>query len=103
MDTPVFNSRSARYKTPYGAVPCGTEITLTLRPAASLGFSACYLVLCHEFAQSRRMVELSPVPSDTPGCLCFTGSYTAPQEPELTWYSFRFLRPNGQEIGRAHV
>ena len=45
MDIPVFDSRSELYKTPYGAVPCGTRIDLTLRPLKAEGFTACTLVI----------------------------------------------------------
>ena len=28
----VFDSRDPRYKSPFGAVPCGTAVTLTVTP-----------------------------------------------------------------------
>ena len=49
MDIPVFNSRDTAYKTPYGAVPCGTRVTLTLRPLASEEFTSCGVVLYGDF------------------------------------------------------
>ena len=97
MDIPVFDSRSASCKTPYGAVPCGTKIDLTLRPPAAEGFLACTLVLYQEFANRRIELPLHPAGFEGDRAL-FTGSYTAPGEPELIWYSFRFTRPDGQEV-----
>ena len=60
MDIPVFDSRSELYKTPYGAVPCGTRIDLTLRPLKAEGFTACTLVIYQEFAGRRLELPLSP-------------------------------------------
>ena len=34
MDRLIFDSRNSQYKTPFGAVPCGRPITLTLFPPA---------------------------------------------------------------------
>ena len=38
-DLPIFNSRDARFKSPYGAVPAGTPVTLTLRPYHGDGYT----------------------------------------------------------------
>ena len=97
MDIPVFDSRSELYKTPYGAVPCGTRIDLTLRPLKAEGFTACTLVIYQEFAGRRLELPLSPAGEWEDRSL-FTVSYTAPEEPELIWYSFRFTRSDGQQI-----
>ena len=45
---PIFDSRDPRYKTPYGAVPSGTAVTLTLRPPRGLGFSWARLTARYE-------------------------------------------------------
>jgi len=58
MHLPVFDSRDSRCKTPYGAVPCGTEVTLTLYPPAEERFSSCILVFCGEFANTRQEIPL---------------------------------------------
>ena len=97
MSIPVFDSRDPQYKVPFGAVPCGTEVQLTLRPQAQDGFTACELILCGEFAQSLDEVPLSPA-EEAEGLSLFRGSYTVPQEPELIWYTFRFTRKNGEVV-----
>ena len=43
-DPQTFDSRDSRYKRPYGAVPSGTRVALTLRPPRAGGFSAATLI-----------------------------------------------------------
>ena len=40
---PIYDSRDARYKTPYGAVASGTVVRFTLRPPRTMGFSRARL------------------------------------------------------------
>ena len=40
---PIYDSRDARYKTPYGAVAAGTVVQFTLRPPRAAGFSRASL------------------------------------------------------------
>ena len=80
--TTIFDSRDPRYKTPYGAVPCGRRITLTLRPDLTEDFTACSLLLFEEFAEAYWEVALSPA-GEEEGRKLFTGSYDTPDQPEL--------------------
>ena len=48
---PTYDSRDPRYKTPYGAVASGSQVTLTLRPPRREGF--CHASLSARF-ESRR-------------------------------------------------
>ena len=89
----VFDPRDSRYKTPFGAVTCGTEVRFTLRPLAKEQFVACTALIWNEFAFHSQEVELSH-----PGPGLFTGTFTAPAQPELVWYGFRFTRADGQQI-----
>ena len=89
----VFDPRDSRYKTPFGAVTCGTEVRFTLRPLAKEQFVACTALIWNEFAFHSQEVELS-----YPGPGLFTGTFTAPNQPELVWYGFRFTRADGQQI-----
>ena len=84
MHFPVFDSRDAACKTPYGAVPCGTRVTLTLYPECSEGFDAGAVVLYGEFGDHRQEVELTPAGVKGEHAL-FTCSFTAPEKPELIW------------------
>ena len=89
----VFDPRDTRYKTPFGAVECGTEVRFTLRPLAREGFVACTLLAWQEFGFYSQEIELS-----SPGEGLFTGTFTAPADPDLVWYGFRFTRADGQRI-----
>ena len=141
MERPIFDSRSPLYKTPFGAVPCGRHITLTLYPPVEENFTGGALILNLEFAGEIREIPLVPAPGssaspeapvsetapadrtgsnvDTVGHqggaaapegegtvpaeensaasvpAVFTVAYTAPAEPELIWYCFRFTRRDG--------
>ena len=97
MDIPVFDSRDLRYKSPFGAVPCGTMVTATVRPLLSEGFDHVTMVVYGEFAASRREVVLTHAGTEGDRCL-FTGAYMAPEEPELIWYCFRLVRRDGQVV-----
>ena len=90
----VFDSRDPRYKSPFGAVPCGTAVTLTVTPEED--FSACAAVTFGEFAGCRGETPLLPCPGG------FSGVFTAPDAPELVWYTFRFTRRDGSRafLGR---
>ncbi len=83
----VFDSRDTRYKSPFGAVSCGTPVTFTVTPET--GFSRCTLLTFGEFAGLRSETPLLPC-SDG-----FSGRFTAPNDPDLVWYSFCFTRPDG--------
>ena len=141
MERSIFDSRSPLYKTPFGAVPCGRHITLTLYPPVEENFTGGALILNLEFAGEIREIPLVPAPDpsaspevpvsetaaadrtgsnvDTVGHqggaaapegestapaeessaasvpAVFTVAYTAPAEPELIWYCFRFTRRDG--------
>lgn len=97
MDVPVFDSRDLRYKAPYGAVPCGTEIRLTLRPPLAEGLVDCTLLVLEEFSDLRLEIPLLPAGSED-GCALFAGSYVVPREPDLLWFSFRFRGGDGRTL-----
>ena len=89
----VFDSRDTRYKSPFGAVACGTSVSFTLRPLVQEQFRTCTLLIWHEFAFRAEEVDLP--------CLgegLFSGTFSAPDAPELIWYGFRFTRANGDKI-----
>lgn len=83
----IFNSRDTKYKSPFGAVSCGTAVSFTVTPGPD--YCACSLVTYGEFADLRAETPLSPCPEG------FTGTFTAPDTPELVWYTFRFTRTDG--------
>lgn len=85
--TAIFDSRDTRYKNPFGAVPCGTEISFTLFPGADV--TACTMLLFHEFAYMDQELPLSR------DGLSFSAVITAPLQPELIWYGFRLTYQDG--------
>ena len=90
----VFDPRCELCKTPFGAVVCGQEVTFSCRPLSSEGFTHCALVLHREFAGQSQELELSPA-GFLGDRVCFSTAFTAPEEPELIWYHFRFWRDDG--------
>lgn len=86
---PVFDPRDAACKSPFGAVSCGAEVSFTLRDG---DYYACELLVHREFAG---VDEVCPLPPAEGG---FSGIYTAPQEPDLCWYAFRFTRADGSTV-----
>ena len=90
----VFDPRHPLCKTPFGAVPCGTDVSLRCRPLAAEGFTHCALVLQEEFASRQRELPLAYAERDGDRA-CFALSFPAPAEPELIWYHFRLWRDDG--------
>ena len=91
----VFDPRDERYKSPFGAAACSTEVSFTLRPLAGEGFVSCTLLADCEFAGLTREQQLSAIGER--GDL-FSGTFTAPDEPDLIWYAFRFTRADGSSV-----
>ena len=83
----IFNSRDENYKSPFGAVCCGATVNFTVTPGPE--FCTCALLTFGEFADAHGETALLPCPGG------FSGVFTAPEKPELVWYSFRFTRPDG--------
>ena len=90
----VFDSRSAEYKTPFGAVPCGQFVTFRCRPLLKEDFTHCSLIFFHEFSGRTQEVEM-PCLGPEGERLCFSAAVAAPPEPELSWYHFRLWRDDG--------
>ncbi len=86
----VFDPRDLRYKSPFGAAACGTEVSFTLRPLVQERFTACTLLIWQEFAFTGQEIDLPAL-----GEGLFSGTFTAPADPELIWYGFRFTRADG--------
>lgn len=89
----VFNPRDLRYKSPFGAVACNTEVSFTLRPLVQEQFTRCTLLIWQEFAFTGQEIDL---PAQGEGLFC--GTFTAPAAPELVWYGFRFARTDGSVV-----
>ncbi|MBE6908084.1 MAG: glycoside hydrolase family 13 protein [Ruminococcaceae bacterium] len=90
-----FDSKDIRCKSPYGAVPCGTQITLSVYPERGEAVDHVVLVAHAEFADTWEELELPPLRLD--GRVVYRGVYTAPAEGELVWYHFRIFWATGGE------
>ena len=93
--TTIFDSRDTRYKTPYGAAPCGTAVTVTLRPPQE--FSSGALLLFEEFADAYWEQPLTPAGGED-GRAVLTAAYETPEQPELVWYAFRLQGEGGKTL-----
>ena len=97
LDPFVFDSRSESCKKPYGAVPCGTAVSYTVRPLRREGWSRCVLVTQREFSGQTAELEL-PCTGQDGDRNRFSGIFSAPAEPELVWYWFRLSREDDSSI-----
>ncbi len=91
-----YDSRDAGCKSPYGAVSCGTEVSLRVYPAPGEAVERVVLAARREFADAWTEVELS-ADRTADGRAFFGGVFTAPEEPELIWYHFRVFWADGGE------
>ena len=90
----VFDSRCDQCKTPYGAVTAGTAVTLHVRPLERENFDHCALICIHEFAEKTVETQLTRTGTDGDR-VRFSLTFSAPEQPELIWYYFRFWRKDG--------
>ena len=96
-DAQTFDSRDIRYKQPYGAVPSGTAVHLTLRPPRSGGFSKGVLIAYFEHRQEERHEQAMTWSGldgdrDVFQTELDTGDYVG-----LIWYSFRLEGLDGRQ------
>lgn len=92
----IFDSRDTEYKSPFGAAVCGATVRFAVRPGDE-NVTGVTLLLRREFAGTEQEVALSPGDDGR-----WQGVYTAPEEPELVWYAFRFSYPEGQRLYGLH-
>ena len=91
----IFDSRDERCKRPYGAAPCSTVVSLTLRPPVWEDFSQCTMVATAEFSGARLELPLENKGMEGDRQI-FSGACHLPLRPDLVWYCFRFRRENGE-------
>ena len=96
IDAQTYDSKDLRFKTPYGAVPGGTEVTFTLRPLRSEGYSRGVLTARLESWDNKR-IEVPMLWTGLDGQRdMFTGSINTDGYMGLIWYSFRLERLDGK-------
>ncbi len=105
MSQPVYNSRDARYKTPYGAVPSGTAVQFTLRPDRGRGFSRALLRARFEMDGNREVTVPMPWQGTQLGVDCFSGTLETGNYVGLVWYSFVLEGLDGrrEELGEYQL
>ena len=86
-----FNSRDPACKSPFGAAPCGTEVSFSVF-AGPEEVTGGQLLLLEEFSGQERAIPMTWAD----GALRCV--YRTPEEPELVWYAFSLTRPNGQAL-----
>ena len=89
----IFDPRDPQCKTPYGAVPAGTRVALTLRPRRAEGFSHAVLTAVFESSDNRSYEipmawQGHDLGRDVFSCTLETGDYVG-----LVWYSFALTGP----------
>ena len=91
----TFDPLSPAHKSPWGAVPSGTQVSFTLRPARSAGFSRGELTAFFEERSETRVLSLPWVGRDGArdlfSCALDTGDYVG-----LIWYSFALVGADGR-------
>ncbi|MEA4932692.1 MAG: glycoside hydrolase family 13 protein, partial [Lawsonibacter sp.] len=99
---PIYDSRDSRYKAPYGAVPSGTVVRFTLRPARAEGFS--HALLTARFEGRNNETKEIPMPwagmklgRDLFCAVLDTGDYVG-----LVWYSFELEGIDGRKRELGH-
>ena len=96
IDAQTYDSKDLRFKTPYGAVPGGTEVTFTLRPLRAEGYSRGVLTARLESWDNRR-IEAPMMWTGLDGARdMFTASLNTKGYMGLIWYSFRLERLDGK-------
>ncbi len=100
--TDLFDSRDLRCKTPYGAVPSGTTVQLTLRPYRTSAFSRAILTARFESRPRDEVVHIFLPWTGLDGDRdLFSGALPTEDYVGLVWYSFRLESLHGEvaELG----
>ena len=97
-DIPIFNSRDTRFKSPYGAVPAGTPVTLTLRPHHGDGYTYGLVEVYLEFWNNHKIELTMPLvriedERDVFSTILDIGNYVG-----LVWYKLSLFGPEGRYL-----
>ena len=87
------NSHDANYRAPFGAVACGTPVTLALDlQEAAPGYSCALRLWQDPIGETLLPMTAAPL---LQGGERFTICFSAPETPGLLWYQFRLTAPDG--------
>ncbi len=90
-----FDSRDPACKSPFGAVPCGTEVSFAVFCTEEETIVSGALHVTEEFAGREQTVPLT-LSGGAWRCV-----YAAPRRPELAWYRFSLRRRGGETVTLA--
>ena len=90
-----FDSRDPACKSPFGAVPCGTEVSFAVFCTDEENIVSGALHITEEFAGREQTVPLT-LSGGAWRCV-----YAAPRRPELAWYRFSLRRRSGETVTLA--
>ena len=90
-----FDSRDPACKSPFGAVPCGTEVSFAVFCTEEETIVSGALHVTEEFAGREQTVPLT-LSGGAWRCV-----YAAPRRPELVWYRFSLRRRSGETVTLA--
>ena len=90
-----FDSRDPACKSPFGAVPCGTEVSFAVFCTEEENIVSGALHVTEEFAGKEQTVPLT-LSGGAWRCV-----YAAPRRPELAWYRFSLRRRSGETVTLA--
>ena len=90
-----FDSRDPACKSPFGAVPCGTEVSFAVFCTDEENIVSGALHVTEEFAGRKQTVPLT-LSGGAWRCV-----YAAPRRPELAWYRFSLRRRSGETVTLA--
>lgn len=90
------DSHNTYYRSPFGAVPCGTQMVFRLEIISQTRTGECLLRLWEKGAREHLipMVCREESREDDETRQLFEVQYTLPEEPGLVWYFFRFTAGN---------
>ena len=98
---PTYDSRDPRYKTPYGAVSSGTQVSFTLRPPRAECYSHASLTARFESRFNEIVVSKMSWQGHELGQDLFSTNLDTSGYVGLIWYSFRLEKLDGrtQDLG----
>lgn len=94
----TYDSRQEAFKSPYGAVSSGTQVTLHLRPRREWGFASAQVFVRFEFSPSRNQALPMYDEEGTGDRDCFTCVLSTEDYIGLIWYSFRLMDEDGNFV-----
>ncbi len=97
MSAMIFNSRDTKYKSKYGALKSGSDVSFRLLLPEEPGAAVCsarMLILSDE-SGTEKAFSFTPTSERESNCKYWELSYTA-EEPGLYWYCFEIERDDGK-------